>query len=69
MAFRCGSAISSRCEGSEKALDWDGELEALHDPPPTTLTIEGSEVLEERPDDPMGVYWVSAFHLYREDDD
>ncbi len=55
-------------ETQEQALGWVREFEDA-DNSEIMLRIEESEVLEERPDDPMGIYWRSDRCYYGDEDD
>jgi tetratricopeptide (TPR) repeat protein len=55
-------------ETPERALVWVQEFECA-DSVPATLCIEEEEVLEERPGDPMGVYWRSGRCYYMDEDE
>ncbi len=55
-------------ETPDNALKWVREFEQI-DKSLGTLCIEESDVLEERPDDPMGVYWRTGRSYYENEDD
>ena len=50
-------------ESPQEAVTWVQRL----DPEPLNYTIEEEELLEKRPDEPLGVYWQSGRVYYEED--